>query len=243
MFANGTWSPYAGGQAAVLAVALLVTAFGLLMAGLRLRQPVGVARPGKAVGGLLIVMWVLALATLTVAVVTYDKAFAQYHGQAALGTLPPDRIAPITFLSALVTFVVIAVLSRGHGWKVALGSAFVGTAAAPFIFELPFDLIVMWRTYPAEPAVQFTLLYFLPLFLVELLTFSLLTLSPLPKLSSSTLYFLAAMFIVFSVWAAFGFAYPLRPLPYALNAVSKILSFAAAVTLFVPDWTVTSTSG
>jgi len=96
---------------------------------------------------------------------------------------------------ALVTFIVIAVLSRRHGWKVALGGAFVGTAAAP-----------------------------------------------LRKLPPSTLYLLAAMFLVFAVWAAFGFSYPLHLLPFACNAISKILSFAAAITLFVPEKAVTSTS-
>ena len=37
------------------------------------------------------------------------------------------------------------------GWKVAVASAVIGTAAAPMIFEFPFDLIVMMRTNPAIP--------------------------------------------------------------------------------------------
>jgi hypothetical protein len=41
--------------------------------------------------------------------------------------------------------------SRRWGWKVALASTVVGTAAAPMIFELPFDLIVMARTNPPIP--------------------------------------------------------------------------------------------
>jgi hypothetical protein len=45
------------------------------------------------------------------------------------------------------------------------------------IFELPYDLIVMWRLYPPV-STQLTLLYFLPLFLVEISSFSLLTMSP-----------------------------------------------------------------
>jgi hypothetical protein len=45
------------------------------------------------------------------------------------------------------------------------------------------------------------------------------------------------MFAVFAVWAAFGFAFPTEPLPLALNVVAKILSFVAAIMLFVwrPD--------
>jgi hypothetical protein len=38
---------------------------------------------------------------------------------------------------------VILYLTRRWGWKVALASAVIGTAAAPMIFELPFDLIVI----------------------------------------------------------------------------------------------------
>jgi hypothetical protein len=110
----------------------------------------------------------------------------------------------------------------------------VGTIAAPMIFELPFDLIVMFRTYPPVP-VQLTLLYFMPLVLVEISSFSLLTLSPLMKVSNYTLFALAAMFLVFAVWAMFGFSYPSQPVPFTLNAMSKILCFATAITLFLPQ--------
>jgi hypothetical protein len=41
------------------------------------------------------------------------------------------------------------------------------------------------------------------------------------------------MFAVFAVWAAFGFAFPAEPLPLALNVISKILCFVAAIMLFV----------
>jgi hypothetical protein len=42
------------------------------------------------------------------------------------------------------------------------------------------------------------------------------------------------MLIVFAIWAAFGFAYPGTPIPIALNAISKVLCFVAAITLFLP---------
>ena len=45
---------------------------------------------------------------------------------------------------------------------------------------------------------------------------------------------LAGMFLIFAVWAVFGFAYPASPLPIALNMISKVLAFAAAVSLFLP---------
>ena len=39
-------------------------------------------------------------------------------------------------------------------------------------------------------------------------------------------------FVVFAVWAVFGFAFPAEPLPLALNVISKILCFVAAIMLF-----------
>lgn len=228
----GTWSPYVGSDALLLAVALLIIAGVLAYLGTRLHCSVGVQRPGKTVSILLIVIWVLSFLTLGNAVGIYYRAETQQYGAI---TLPTNPISPITALSGIAVFIVIVYLARHHGLKIALGSAIVGTIAAPMIFELPFDLIVMWRTYPPAPATQFTLLYFLPLFLWEISSFALLTLSPLMNLSKYTLFALAAMFLVFAVWACFGFSYPSDPIPIALNAVSKILSFVAAVTLFLPQ--------
>jgi hypothetical protein len=228
---NGTWASYTGGDASGLALGLALLSAALLYLGRRWRQPVGVARPGHAVSGLLLVMWGLALATFLIAIATYVGALFQQQGVLHLPTSP---IAPVTTLSSLVTFVVIAYLSRAHGWKLALGSACVGTAAAPMIFELPFDLIVMARTYAPAPALQYTLLFFLPLFLLEVSTFSLLTLSPLVKLSRVTWFSLAGMFGVFAAWAALGFAYPADPAAFGLNVLSKLFSFGVAITLFLP---------
>src|SRR5262249_15667504 len=153
------------------------------------------------------------------AVVTYVNAMYQQYGRFSS---PRNPITPITALSGVVTFILIAFLTRRHGPKIALISATVGTIAAPMIFELPFALIVMLRIYPPM-AVRLILLFFLPLFLVEISSLSLLTLSPLAKVSKSTLFSLAAMLFVFAVWAVFGFSYPSRPIPFALNAASKIL--------------------
>ena len=67
------------------------------------------------------------------------------------------------------------------------------------MFELPFDLIVMFRLYPPV-AVHFTLLFFLPLFLLGISTFSLLTVSPaLRGVSKFTFLPLAAMLGVFAL--------------------------------------------
>jgi hypothetical protein len=38
---------------------------------------------------------------------------------------------------------------------------------------------------------------------------------------------------IFAVWGTFGFAFPAEPLALALNVISKILCFVAAIMLFV----------
>jgi hypothetical protein len=236
---HSPWSPYVGGDALLLPVTLIIIAGVLAYLGTRLRRSVGVQRPGTAVTIFLVVIWILSFLTLENNIGTYVRALIQQKGPITVPanpiSVPANPISPITGLSALATFIIISYLSRHHGWKIALGSAIVGTIAAPMIFELPFDLIVMWRTYPPAPATAFTLLYFLPLFLWEISSFALLTWSPLMNLSKYTLFAIAAMFLVFAVWACFGFSYPSNPISFGLNVASKILSFVVAVTLFVPQ--------
>jgi hypothetical protein len=158
----------------------------------------------------IVVMWFLSVVTFLIASTVYVTALFQQVGHY---TGPANPISPVTMASALAAFIVIAVLTGRRGFWVAVVSAIVGTIAAPLIFELPFDLIVMWRTFPPSPAILFTLLFFLPLFLIEISSFALLTFSPAMKLSRYTLFLLASMFLIFAVWAMFGFAYPSAPLP------------------------------
>lgn len=228
----GTWSPYVGSNSIILAVVLLMITGILIYIAIRLHHPIEVKKPGKFLGVSLVVIWLLSVTTFLVAVTTYVRVLYQQVGHF---TGPVNPITPVTMLSGLVTFFVIAYLARRSGFWIALGSAIVGTIAAPMIFELPFDLIVMWRTYPPDPAIQFTLLFFLPLFLVEISSFAMLALSPVMKLSRYTLFLLAGIFLIFAVWALFGFAYPAAPMPIILNTISKILAFATAISLFVPQ--------
>jgi hypothetical protein len=51
------------------------------------------------------------------------------------------------------------------------------------------------------------------------------------RVTASTSYAVAGMFVVFAVWAAFGFAFPAEPLPLALNVISKMLCFVPAIML------------
>ncbi len=234
MVTHQNWNPYTGSGSIILAVALFIVTAALLFLAFRLRHPIGARRPGVFLGIALVVIWLLSVITFLVAITVYVIALYKQIGPF---TGQPDPITPVTMLSGLVTFCVIAYLTRKSGFWVAFGSAIVGTIAAPMIFELPFDLIVMGRTNPPTPEVLYTLLFFLPLIMVEISSFAMLTLSPLMKLSRSTLFLLAGMFLVFAVWALIGFAYPASPIPIIMNVVSKILAFAIAISLFIPQGT------
>jgi hypothetical protein len=73
------------------------------------------------------------------------------------------------------------------------------------------------------------------LFLIEVLTLSLLTLSPVVRLTKAAFFSFALMLAVFAVWGLFGFAYPSAPVPITLNVVSKILAFVVTLSLFLPQ--------
>jgi hypothetical protein len=224
------WVAYGRGEAISLTIILLVAAGGFVYAGKRMRTPLKVTRPGGIAAGFLIVIWLLAIYNVLVAVHVYGLQV-----RAAYPSFVAARVRVGTFVDALVAFFVILYLTRRWGWKVALASAVIGTAAAPMIFEFPFDLIVMARTNPPIPThpMLYRQLFFLPLFLVEFSTIALLTLLPSMRVTGYSSYAVAGMFVVFAVWAAFGFAFPAEPLPLALNIISKILCFVAAIMLFV----------
>ena len=115
-------------------------------AGTRLRVPIEIPRPRGAVVGFMIAIWLLAICTVIVATHVYGLEVRR-----AYPDFTPARVRVGTFVDALVSFFVILYLTRRWGWKVALASAVIGTAAAPMIFEFPFDLIVMTRTNPPLP--------------------------------------------------------------------------------------------
>ena len=223
------WASYSGGAEIYLVIVLVVIASGFTYAGRRLRVPLKVTRPQGAAAGFMIAIWLLAIYTAGIAAFVYGLRVKEAY---------PDfvaaRVRVGTFVYALVTFFVILCVTRRWGWKVALASAVIGTAAAPMIFELPFDLIVMARTNPPIPTrpMLYRQLFFMPLFLVEFSTLSLLTLLPSMRVTAYACYAVAAMFMVFALWAAIGFAFPAEPLPLALNVISKILCFVAAIMLF-----------
>lgn len=227
----GTWFSYSGSGRLILALVLLAAAAAVAFAGIKLPLPARLPRPGKITTRVLIAVWVLAITAFLAGV----GAYAQQAHHDGLGGRPADNIFPITFIAAGLTFFFIAVTSRPGGVTAVISGA-LAAMAAPMIFELPFDLIVMARTYPPippDPALYRTA-FFAPLFLIEITTLALLMWSPLVRLTRATFYAYALMLAVFAIWALTGFAYPGTPLPYALNVVSKLLAFATILTLFVP---------
>jgi hypothetical protein len=222
-----------------LAALLLAITAAFAYLGVRRRVPIAPVSPGKTVTMFLMLIWVVSLVAFVVDSITYGFVLQQANLVAVYKSYTaPNPVTPLTETGAVVTFIIILVLTRKHGIKVALLSAFVGAVAAPMIFELPFDLIVLNRIYPPIPPAPllFRLLFFLPLFLVELSTMSFLTFSPLTRLSKYTFFSLATFFFVFAVWAAFGFSYPSDLLDTAFNDISKVLCFAVAITFFLGDW-------
>jgi hypothetical protein len=231
-YSPASWVSYDGGYAILLAIVMLVVASGFVFAGKRLRTPLRVMRPGSIAAWFMIAIWLLAVCDASVALVVYGIQVKQAYPSFVAPRLP---VGLFTLADATVTFFVIFYLTRHWGWKIALASAVIGTAAAPMFFELPFDLIVMTRTAPPIPTypMLYRQLLFLPLYLVEFSTVSLLMLLPSVRVTANAAYALAGMFTVFAIWATFGFAFPEEPLPLALNIISKILCFVAAVMLFV----------
>jgi hypothetical protein len=231
MTTEGTWIGYSGTARTGLAVVLLALAGALAYAGNRWPGPFPARRPRPAVANVMLAVWGLAITTFLACISVYvHQARRDFPGR----TAPTDPITPVTLLGVASIFLVILIASRGSP-VARLGSAVIGALAAPMIFELPFDLIVMTRTYPIPPdPALYRALFFVPLFAIELSTLALLTLSPMVRLSRATFLSFAAMLAVFAVWALTGFGYPSAPVPITLNVVSKILAFVTALTLFLP---------
>jgi len=230
----GEWVPYSGNGAIILGVVLLVIAGIFTFFGYKLENPLSVKMPGKAAGGVLVGVWILSILTFFVNAGIYSLLLVQAK---FTGTIPDNPITKFTLSFAFLSFLIIFQINVANGVKIAFWSAAFAAMAGPMVFELPFDLIVMGRTYPPIPPYPTVLraLFFFPLFLIELTTMSLLFFSPLFKVTKFTLYSLAGMFLVFAIWGflSFSFAYTTEFL--ILNVVAKALAFVVVVTLFLPE--------
>ena len=227
----GTWFSYSGSAKLTLAVVLLAVAAAVAVAGAKLPLPARLRRPGRNTTTLLVAAWALSIIAFLACVGIYGKQAHQEH----LAGRPADNIFPITLIAAGLTFFIIAVTGKPGG-KTAVLSAAIAAMAAPMVFEFPFDLIVMARTYPPIPPnpALYRVVFFAPLFAVEITTLALLAWAPMVRLTRATFFAFALMLAVFAVWALAGFDYPATPVPYALNVVSKLLAFATILTLFLP---------
>jgi len=233
MSLNGGWVSYGGDAKIELAAGLLAVAGCAAYTGIRLRRPVRAVRPPTSVVVLMFSLWVIALIAFATGLGIYVHQFV--HDFPNIRSVVSNPIAPVTLLAAAAIFGII-MTRTGWRYQSRLGSAVLGAMAAPMIFELPFDLIVMARTYPALPPdpAFYRAVFFTPLFLVELTTLWLLTLSPMVRVRKSTFFCFALMIGVFGIWALSGFGYPQSALPITMNVVSKILAFITALTLFLP---------
>lgn len=238
----GTWVSYSGTARIALAVVLLAAAGGVAYAAVRLPLPVRLPTPGEGARTFMLVIWGFAVTAFLVCLPIYVKHARQEH---LLHATPTDPVTPVTAACAVVLFAAIFAAGRSRGWRIALASAAIGAVAAPMIFEFPFDLIVMARTYPPLPPdpALYRVLFFGPLFLVEFTTLALLTLSPMVRLPRTAFFAFALMLAVFAVWGLSGFGYPSAPVPFTLNAVSKILAFGAALSLFLSRRPLGGTAG
>ena len=229
MTQHASWAGYSGGARISLAIILLAAAAAVAGAGAKLPQPGRLPRPGRITTYALVTAWVVAItAFLSVLSVLTQQASQGHPGRVRL----TGPIAPVTDTAVVVTFIVILMLARSYRGPVRLWGAAIGALAAPMVFEFPFDFIVMTRITGAPTA--HLVAFFVPLFLIEIITLALLAASPMVRLRRSTLFCFAAMLVVFAIWALYGFGYPSTSLFYSLNVVSKLLSFATALTLFLP---------
>ncbi len=233
----GTWVSYGGGARIWLAVVLLAAAGGLAYAGIWLPLPARAATPGRRAVMATLVAWVVSIAAWLACIIVYIRQYLHAYHIAPARAAPPDHVAPVTFVAVAAVFLIILTRSSPEGGGTRLASAAIGAIAAPLIFELPFDLIVMARTYPPIPPdpALYRALFFVPLFLIEITTLLLLRLSPMVMLTRATFFSLALMLGVFAVWALTGFGYPSAPVPTTLNIASKLLAFAVVLTLFFPQ--------
>ena len=229
-----TWASYGGDARTWLALGLLAAAGAAVLAGIRLPLPVQFTQPGPAGRAAMLVAWATSIAALLICATIYLRQVI--HDIRASGLSAPAlrlTILPVTLTAAAVLFVII-IWRRSPDLPTRLASAAIGAIAAPMIFELPFDPIVIARIHVILPDPPPWILVYVPLLLVEITTLLLLRLSPMVRMTRATFFSFALMLGVWAAWALAGFGYPSAPLPIALNIASKILAFVTAFTLFLP---------
>ena len=237
---HGLWASYSGTGEIVLAAALVATAAGVAYAGLRLPLPARLPRPGRTAKICIVAAWLVAIGAFLGCASLYVLHAEREHFR--MSSTPADPITPVTVIGLGMIWFAVTLMHNSRGWRIALGSGLIAALAAPWIFELPFDLIIMTRTAPMPPdPAAYRILFFVPLIAVAITTLSVLTLSPVLRLTRPAFWCFAAMLAVFAVWSLDGFAYPSAPAPFALNVASKILGLATGLSMFLPERSLAST--
>jgi hypothetical protein len=231
-----TWLSYSGTARIDLAIILVAVTAVVIYAGTRLHRPVRLPEPGPQVKVIIGTGLVLAIVAFLICASVFVSGLRQ-HNLLRIVPKDPSPIAPVTALCAVAIFAAIIFLTRSQEPPIRVASGLIGAMTAPMIFEFPFDLIVMTRVYPPIPPDPslYRALFFAPLFLIEILTLSLLSFVPTVRLTRLTFFCFALMLLVFAAWALAGFGFPASPGSYAFNVVSKIIAFVTALTLFIPS--------
>jgi hypothetical protein len=230
-----TWASYGGDARTWLALGLLAAAVAAVVAGIRLPLPVRFDQPEPGRRAAILVAWGTSIVAFLICASSYFRQVR--HDIQASGLSAPAlklTILPVTLTAAAVLFVII-IARRSPDLRTRVASAAVGAIAAPMIFELPFDPLVIFRIHIALPDPPPWTLVYVPLLLVEITTLLLLRLSPMVRLTRATFFSFALMLGVWAAWALAGFGYPSASLPIALNIASKILAFVVGFTLFPPQ--------
>jgi hypothetical protein len=230
-----TWASYGGDARTWLALGLLAAAVAVFLAGLRLPLPVRFNQPGPAGRAALMAAWGISVTALLVCSASYFRR--AFHVIRASGGSAPGvklTILPVTLTAVAVVFGYI-LARRSPDFPTRMRGALIGAIAAPMIFELPFDPLVIFRFHRIAGVPPPWALVYPSLVLVEISTLLLLRLSPMVRLTRATFFSLALMLGIWAAWALAGFGYPSAPLPIALNIASKLLAFVAACTLFLPQ--------
>jgi hypothetical protein len=218
------WDPYSGFAAVLLSLVLVAVGVSLVLLGRPLSRDVKLPVPGMVLKVVIVLVWALSI----LLVLPLFRQVAAETGQSSLGTGP---VFPITIASAICTFVIVAYTTRDSGMLAALGNGFAGAAAGPMAFELPFILIITPQVTTRVPH---------PLFLFFTFLVAILSTLALPLFSSRfavtrySFYLAGAMILVFAAWALLtGYSPPSDPVSFTLNAVSKVLGFAAVAAGFM----------
>jgi hypothetical protein len=228
------WLSYGGTARLLLAIILLAAAGVAAYTGTRLRRPVPVPRPGRTLTRCMLLTWVLAIGAFLVGFAVYVRQVRLDH---LVKAQPANPITMVTGTAAVVLFLIVFSATPRDLWG-RLSCGVIAAMGAPWIFEVPFDLIIMTRTNPAVPPdpALYRALFFAPLVLVGLSTLALLRVPGMVKLSRPACCCLALMLLVFAAWALTGFGYPATAIPFVMNVASKILAFVTGLSLFFPEW-------